>query len=204
MIPLGDLPGEAVSSRAWAFPPTTTVPFRWTSATGTAGLGDLPGGIFKSFAEDVSADGSTIVGWRESGSGREAFLWTASGEMVGLGDLGGGEFLSEGWGISGDGATIVGRATTVSGAEAFIWDATNKMRSLQEVLATDFGLDLAGWQLLAATDITPDGSTIVGYGTNPAGQREAWLASLPEPSAILLLATGLAALAWRVRRELGS
>jgi hypothetical protein len=42
------------------------------------------------------------------------------------------------------------------------------------------GLDLAGWQLLRATGITPDGRVIVGDGINPEGFTQAWRAVLPE------------------------
>ncbi|KKL11337.1 hypothetical protein LCGC14_2546810, partial [marine sediment metagenome] len=35
----------------------------WTPATGMIGLGDLPGGVFRSGAGDVSADGPTVVGY---------------------------------------------------------------------------------------------------------------------------------------------
>ena len=33
--------------------------------------------------------------------------------------------------------------------------------------------------LTAATAMSPDGTTIVGYGQNPLGRREAWVATLP-------------------------
>jgi len=43
------------------------------------GLGDLPGGNFNSTAEDVSADGSVVVGSSEISSGNtEAFRNTQS------------------------------------------------------------------------------------------------------------------------------
>ena len=60
------------------------------------------------------------------------------------------------------------------------------MQSLQDVLTDDYGLDLSGWQLLVATDVTPDGSTITGYENNPSG---------PEPSTGFLVMTGLLGLA---------
>ena len=64
--------------------------FRWTQAGGMVGLGDLPGGPFRSDAFGVSADGSVVVG-RAFPSNREAaFRWTQAGGMVGLGDLPGG------------------------------------------------------------------------------------------------------------------
>lgn len=47
-----------------------------------------------------------------------------------------------------------------------------------------------GWTLQYATGISDNGKTIVGYGINPEGNREAFLTVIPEPmsaSLILLL-----------------
>jgi len=35
-----------------------------------------------------------------------------------------------------------------------------------------------------------DGLMIVCYGTNPSGNLEAWIASIPEPATLLLLGLG--------------
>jgi probable HAF family extracellular repeat protein len=68
----------------------------------------LPEGIFFSNADDVSADGSVLVGRASSASGAEAFRWTSGGGMVGLGDLPGGGFESTAEAVSADGSTVVG------------------------------------------------------------------------------------------------
>jgi hypothetical protein len=71
------------------------------------------------------------------------------------------------------------------------------MRNLRNVLEDDFGLDLSGWTLTEATGISADGRTIVGYGVNPSGDQEGWIA-VPEPPPAALVFAGLAALAlWR-------
>jgi probable HAF family extracellular repeat protein len=144
------------------------------------GLGDLPGGSFRSAAYDISADGSTVVGASIGASGNyEAFLWTSGDGMVSLGNLpGGGFYSSSAHGVSADGSVVVGSGLSASGYEAFIWDATNGMRELDAVL-TALGLDLADWTLSGADDVSPDGRTIVGYGFNPSGNIEAWIAVLP-------------------------
>jgi hypothetical protein len=64
--------------------------------------------------------------------------------------------------------------------------------------AIALGLDLTQWFLSEALGITSDGSTIVGWGFNPAGQREAWrvnIAAVPEPSSAALGCLGIVGLA---------
>jgi probable HAF family extracellular repeat protein len=152
--------------------------FHWTSDGGMVGLGHLPGGGFDSRAFAASADGSVVVGRSDSASGDEAFRWTSDGGMVGLGHLPGGGFDSRAFAASADGSVVVGRSDSASGDEAFIWDSTNGMRALAQVL-TDLGIDLTGWTVTEATGASGDGLTIVGYGTNPSGDNEAWIAVLP-------------------------
>jgi hypothetical protein len=98
--------------------------------------------------------------------------------------------------VSADGSVIVGGS-----GEAFIWDPLNGMRSLKAVLESDYGLDLTGWILQYAEDVSADGHTVVGWGLNPDGQSEGWVAQLDapvaEPGASLLAAAGLLALASR-------
>ena len=43
----------------------------------------------------------------------------------------------------------------------------------------DFGLDLTGWFLFEATDISDDGTIIVGLGVNPLGELEGWKITIP-------------------------
>ena len=74
------------------------------------------------------------------------------------------------------------------------------MRDFKELLESEWGLDLTGWLLTHPLGISDDGRTIVGYGTNPAGQTEGWVATIPEPSTGLLLAAGFVGLG--VRRAL--
>jgi probable HAF family extracellular repeat protein len=145
------------------------------------GLGDLPGGDTFSTVQDLSADGTAIVGWSSSySSAYEAYLWTESSGWQGLGDWAGGDFYSEALGVSADGSVVVGYGTTASGQRAFIWDENNGMRYLKNVLENNYGLDLTGWTLNWATSISDDGLTIVGGGNNPQGASEAWIARLVE------------------------
>ena len=167
------------------------------------GLGDLPGGTFRSEAYGVSSNGSVVVGMSKSDSGREAFRWE-NGVMTGLGDLPGGEFESYAYDVSADGSVVVGYGSIDSDIgpklDAFIWDAGNGMRSLKDVLEIDFGLDLHNWLLLKATGISADGLTIVGYGINPYGNTEAWIATIPEPASAMILGLGSLIVYFRRRR----
>ncbi len=167
--------------------------FRWTAAGGITGLPFLatPVGTTRyAQAEAVSSDGSVVIGESRStasGNGLEAFRWTAASGTVGLGDLLGGAFQSWAYAMTPDGSVLVGRATIDgpsgpfgggSAPRAFIWDAARGMRDLQQVLI-DAGVNLSGWSLQEARGISADGRTITGTATNPDGQTEAWLATLP-------------------------
>ncbi len=199
---LGDLPGGITSSLALDVSGDGSIvvgssnstsgeeAFRWTQAGGIVGLGSLPGGSSFSQAFDVSADGSVIVGRSESASGNEASRWTAGGGMVGLGDLAGGGFSSRAEAVSADGSVIVGSGLSASDREAAIWDATNGMRELDQILI-GLGLDLTGWTLEFATAISADARTVVGTGTNPSGNTEAWLARIPLPDEFAALPGGV-------------
>jgi probable HAF family extracellular repeat protein len=151
--------------------------FVWTQAGGMQGLGYLPGGK-GSFPNAVSSDGSVIVGTSDSSSGWSAYRWTRNTGMVGIGGLPG-MTTTHPFGVTAHGEIVVGGSfRDPAHGDGFIWDATHGTRSLQNVLETEFGLDLTGWHLLAASGITPDGSVIVGWGTNPSDQLEAFRAVL--------------------------
>jgi hypothetical protein len=78
-------------------------------------LGDLPGGIVRSYAYGASADGSVIVGFGTSAAGQEGYRWTRETGMVNIG----GRTAYE---VSADGSMTVGDMT--AGSQGFRWTAT--------------------------------------------------------------------------------
>jgi probable HAF family extracellular repeat protein len=155
------------------------LPFRWDADNGKVVLGEGSGPSFFSGASDVSADGTVIVGASESAPGMlEAVIINEGSPVTPLGQSPDTQTWAQG--VSADGLVVVGGAYSFSDldARAMVWDVTNGTRDLRDVLVS-FGLQLDGWTLTEATDISDDGRTIVGYGENPAGAPEAWVAVLP-------------------------
>ena len=110
----------------------------WTEEGGFVGLGDLPGGSFRSNGWGVSADGSVVVGdstsdLNLSGGLGEAFQWTEDSDMVGLGLLPEAIWsTSAAKAISGDGSVITGSSGSplAAGIEPFRWTEENGMVGL--------------------------------------------------------------------------
>lgn len=158
--------------------------FRWTSPKGMVGLGDLPGPVFDSQATDVSADGAIVLGIASGLQGVTSFRWTAATGMVDLGRPPGAG-RSRLLGASADGSVAIGDGALGGDDIPIIWDESHGMRNLVDVLVElGLGPAMAGWDLESATAISPDGLTVGGWGYNPQGDLEAWLAYLGEPSVV--------------------
>lgn len=217
---LGDLAGGANSSSAFGVSPDGSAvtgtssaasgleAFRWTQASGLQSAGTITGTA-------VVINGASEGGEFLAGSGRyaqpsqggsmreEGILFSEAGGLVRLGDLPGGSFNSKAFAASADGSVVVGTSIgQTGGVEPFYWTAAGGMRPLRTVLEEDFGLGpaLAGWTLTSASGISADGRAMVGGGFGPNGE-EGWVAVVPEPASIGLLALGSTVMLARRRRD---
>ena len=160
--------GEGV----WRGGETTIDPvaFRWSATTGLQPItSPLMSG---SWAYDVSANGSVVVGVAVLAGEWRAFRWTETDGVQDLGTLGGAR--SGAYGVSADGSVVVGESLTPTWQpHAFRWTPEGGMEDLN---ATYADLLLDGSLLVAAYAVSPDGRYIVGWGFNsPAQRSEAFL-----------------------------
>ncbi len=149
---------------------------------------------------DVSADGSTLVGFSSKSTltlpggttvaiDLQAVTWTGAGytTLTELGSLPGAPVVrSRALAVSADGGLVFGSAANADGEDrAFIFDAGLGMRDLKTELTNAYGLDLTGWILTAATGVSDEvdgGFFVVGTGVNPAGHEEGWVAFVIAPA----------------------
>jgi probable HAF family extracellular repeat protein len=149
------LPLTLLSVGRLALSSAAAAPAVQTNSASFEPLGLGPNGV-QSRAEDVSADGSVVVGtfWTESNGFflSHAYRWT-SGTFQDLGTLNPIAQEAEAYGVSDDGSKVVGWARGLSGFQRpFVWTAASGMQELSNIPGSD----------AKATDISHDGSTIVG------------------------------------------
>lgn len=137
--------------------------FRWQASTGLVQLQALADSRLCA-AADVSGDGQVVVGTCLT-AGNSAFRWTDSTGMVALGQFGGGSNrTSNAVAISADASTVVGMGHPVL-TGAVLWNAVGE--------ASILGW-LPGDISAAATAVSRNGSTVVGYSTQPSSHQRAF------------------------------
>ena len=113
--------------------------FVWTRGKLTH-IGDLPGGIDWSVANDINNRGQ-VVGASEAEAGREAVLWE-DGNLMSLGDLPGANVDSYAYAIN-DWGVVVGQGRTDAGIRPFIW-RNGTMRELPIPEGNTLGIRAVG------------------------------------------------------------
>jgi len=169
---IGFVGGSSVDRRA----------MRWSSQSGMLSLGTLSPTDIQSYATDSNGDGSVVVGMVQidSVNNYRAFRWTAMGGMASLG-VPSGDQSSSATAVNGSGDVVVGYSRDPAyNYKAFIYRSGHGISDLS-VLLTALGINLAGWELTGALDVSEDGQTILGYGRH-YGIDEYWLATItPAP-----------------------
>ena len=133
---------------------------------------------------DLSIDGSVAVGyWSLPNNQVRSFRWDRNSGLVRLDTAFSSSSGSFARATSLDGSVVVGDYFSFGQAvtRAFLWNATDGFLDLRAELVNNYGLgiQLAGWQLLTATDVSLDGRTIVGQGISPSGCEQAFLVRFP-------------------------
>lgn len=150
--------------------------FVWHQSTGIVGIPLT--WIDHSMA--VSAQGDFVVA--SKGSGTTAGIWLYDRRQQSLERINwyhGGSVSGTVGGISQDGSIIVGRNDSFMG-RAFLWTRQSGARELAAILTSQYGLDLTGWDLRAATAISNDGQVMAGDGVLN-GVPTSWVVMLSEP-----------------------
>ena len=218
--------------------------FVWSPDGGMVGLGhydydptDIPNAYLNSIATAVSANGEFVVGSSalvslegQADLFHRGFLWTQATGYQDLGDLPMDVccFEYDPVDVSNNGQIVIGNATLVTTepelSTPFIWTREDGLQVLADWMLTEYGIsDLGGWELGEIAAISDDGTTLVGTGTNPDGEQEAWrfkyspsaksqivrlplsgnIRAVPEPAGVPLSCLGIVGMLWarRCRRH---
>jgi hypothetical protein len=148
---LGGVSEDGTAAVGYRFDGTSSLPFRWTAEAGIQDLGSLPTGADGARPTTISADGSAIAGFTYAGTAEvDVFRWTATDQLqvmgvaLPLGSWPQAETLL----LSTDGAVLAG-AALLNGIPSLVRWGTG-------------GTAVASAELPFVTDMTPDGSVLVG------------------------------------------
>lgn len=142
--------------------------YRWSSAAGAyQDLGAVPGGFPNSFAQGISRDGKTVVGFGRVGIAGNGlgFIWRDGVGMFSLGDLPGGAVNSVALGVSGDGQVAVGSSDDAESTRPVMWREGAGLTVLPDLPGgTNYG---------AALTASNDGRFIAGFSNTSRGYEAA-------------------------------
>ncbi|MFN8221228.1 MAG: PEP-CTERM sorting domain-containing protein [Fimbriimonadales bacterium] len=140
-------------------------------------------------ATDLSGDGRFVFGVDPSGN---AVRWSDDRGLENLGTIPGYAMTIRGSSFSG--STLVAEATggVGLGVHTAIWRSSMGWVFLSDYLA-DHGIGTQGGYLYTSNSVSWDGNVVLGDG-NRNGHRQAFVATVPEPSSAMMISLGLAAL----------
>ena len=156
-------------------------PFIWKSSEDIEPI-SLPSRFSSARYTDVSADGSTILGYGRIQDKIKSFRITNGGIKILSAPFPATDIKARR--ITLDGRYAVGSYLDASETtRAFRVEENNTIVDIQNLLEQS-GVDLSGWNLEEATDLSDDGMTVVGWGTNsandPPSAKEGWIAFLSQ------------------------
>lgn len=178
-------------------------PFRWTLAGGfdVIGLPPVTVGIPAGGAGAISGDGVVLAGISQTSGDVTSWTWTEDSGFTAVppGPSGTSALVSA---VSFDGTTMVGGQIVWNQPNpgqviynAVLWRKTDSgyKISLVKELLEEAGVDMTGWHLRGAWDVSYDGRFLIGAGTDPKGVQRSWYAMLPipEPAQLLLISVAL-------------
>jgi hypothetical protein len=154
-------------------------PWRWTQA---GGMVDISAGAWAGVARGVSPDGNTVVGSFTEAGLSKPFRWSADDGRTDL-EIPTGFDSGSAFDVTNGGRRAVGLCLFGgTGNTAMLWDAGAPAISVRAALING-GVSMSLWHLQSVTAVSDDGTVLVGFGINPDGQQEAWVATIPMPCA---------------------
>lgn len=150
-------------------------------------------------AKLVSQDGSLVVGTSSANGQGHLVRWDETDKIE---DLGSWEFPVSSIVdcMTPDAQLVVGLARLDGDLVSYVWTEAKGFKFFTDVLS-DAGVPLDGWNTLRVTGVSDNGLTFTGEGRNPAGQREAWIVTIPAPASSALTLLGMLVAARRRRED---
>ncbi|MDX2132227.1 MAG: hypothetical protein SFY69_09255 [Planctomycetota bacterium] len=171
--------------------------FAWREDVGMQVLAGLDS-TNEARAYGTNFDGRVVVGDTRYGAGNQGAVMWISGQPVALG-FASGYSRSAATAVDDSGSVVVGYVSAPFQTAA-IWTPGRGMEPLSAYLAFHGVQVPAGVNLLTATAVSADGSTIVGYTGLNGGPVEGFIVSIPSPNTIFMFVLAFSATARRARR----